>query len=259
MSQAIFDVAVACAVRGIPVFPCKPGRKEPLTPHGLHDASADLDDVFRWWRNCPDANVAMPTGKTSADVLDIDNHGDAGNGFGALRRIRDAGLATGAHRLVKTPRGGLHLYFRPSGCTNHSLRRHHVDTRGDGGYVLLPPSIVNGSRYELLEDRDDATGTLDWESIARLLEPPRVSRFATPSREQMTGNMPALVKWLSVIKAGGRNNALFWTCCRAAESGVTDLAALEPLVDVAVALGLTRSEAEATAKSALRRHHGVAA
>ena len=141
--------AIALAIGGVPIFPCRPGRKEPLTEHGFGEATCDQHTVAEWWRRWPTANIGMPTGATSADVLDVDNHGDLGNGFAALRKVRDAGLASGAHRLVRTPRGGLHLYFRPSGCRNGSLRRHHLDCRGDGGYVLVPPSVVDGNAYEI--------------------------------------------------------------------------------------------------------------
>ena len=36
--------------RGIPVFPCVPGGKRPLTAHGFQDASADPDVINFWWR-----------------------------------------------------------------------------------------------------------------------------------------------------------------------------------------------------------------
>ncbi len=247
MTTTLIAAALECAAQGHPVFPVKPGRKEPLTVHGLHDATTDPEIIRAWWRDCPGANIGMPTGSTSSDVLDIDNHGEDGNGFGALRRIRDAGLATGAHRLVQTPRGGLHLYFRPTGNRNGSIRNHHIDCRGDGGYVLVPPSVVNWSKYELLEDRPDATGTLAWDDIKLMLNPPR--RHLVSVRNVDPGNIDALVRWLSGIAEGGRNNALFWACCTAAQQG----ADIAPLIDTAVSIGLTEREAEATARSALRR------
>jgi hypothetical protein len=274
MGVALLRAAQELAVAGVAVFPLKPGGKNPLIPaahppngpsdrncrgecgrlgHGLYDATTDPEVVVGWWRSWPAANIGMPTGENSADVLDVDDHGEAGNGFAALRKIRDAGLATGGHRLVRTPRGGLHLYFRPTGNGCHVLRRHHLDCRGDGGYVVVPPSVVNGSAYELLQDRPEAAGTLQWDLIAQLLDPPRRSRAIV----EQHGDSAALVRWLSHVGEGGRNGALFWACCRLVEAG-GDLPALQALIDAAVSTGLPGHEAERTALSALRRA-GIAA
>lgn len=244
--------AIVTALTGKPVFPCRSNAKEPLTAHGFQEASLDLDVIKGWWSRWPTANIAMPTGAATADVLDVDNHGSDANGFAALRRIRDHGLANGAHRLVRTPRGGLHLYFRPSGNRNGSMLKHHIDSRGDGGYVLIPPSIVNGNPYQLLEDRPAAVGTLDWPRIRELLSPTPRSAFTCAPPE--SAGVGALVGWLGNVTEGGRNNALFWACCRAAENGHP----VGELVRVAVGLGLSEQEAERTARSALKRV-GVAA
>jgi hypothetical protein len=255
MTDSMLTAALSTAASGWPVFPCRPDAKEPLTRHGFQDATTEARIISMWWAMWPNANVAVPTGATTMDVLDVDNKGPGENGWSALRRVRDAGLATGAHRLIRTPRGGLHLYFRPSGNRNGSLPKHYLDLRGDGGYVLVPPSIVNGRPYELLEDRPDADGVLMWEDIRRLLNPP-----PRPTAARMaTGDLATLARWLSDVTEGSRNNSLFWACCRAVEQGTACSAAdLRPLTDIALSLGLTVREVEATAWSALRTY-GVAA
>ena len=107
-----FSTAAATfAHAGIPVFPCVPGGKQPLTPHGFHDASADIEQVKAWWRHQPDANLALPTGAVSGvDVVDVDVHPN-GTGFPAFERARRAGLVDGWAWLVRTPSGGVHAYF----------------------------------------------------------------------------------------------------------------------------------------------------
>src|SRR3546814_15372330 len=67
------DAAVRLASAGVPVFPCVPLQKNPLTEHGFHDATTPASVVAEWWRQWPDANVAMPTGFASrVDVVAID-------------------------------------------------------------------------------------------------------------------------------------------------------------------------------------------
>src|SRR6266542_926058 len=73
--------ALAYASHGWPVFPCQPGGKEPATRHGFHDATTSPDRIRSWWRRQPAANLAIATGRPGPDVLDIDQHGDAGSRF----------------------------------------------------------------------------------------------------------------------------------------------------------------------------------
>src|SRR3712207_4084401 len=66
--------ALAYSRRVIPVCPCEPGGKRPLTYNGFWHAATDAPQVAGWWRRWPDANVGIPTGEQSGLlVLDIDS------------------------------------------------------------------------------------------------------------------------------------------------------------------------------------------
>ena len=130
---------------GIPVFPCVPGGKQPLTPNGFHDATSSARVVHDWWQRTPDANIGLPTGaRTGILVVDVDVHA-GGSGFAGVRARprrgprRRLGLA-GPHPVGRDPR------LLPAARTRSSApgrsRRAHVDFRGDGGYVIAPPSRI---------------------------------------------------------------------------------------------------------------------
>jgi hypothetical protein len=243
--------ALDYARRGWPVFPCRPGRKLPDTLHGCKDATVDPDRVASWWWHTPDANIGIATGAPGPDVLDVDTKNGA-PGYATLNRLVRAGLAAGAHRLVRTPSGGLHLYYAGSEQGNGSLPRHGIDFRGAGGYVLAPPSQVDGHSYELLEDRAETGRRLDQNAIRRLLDPPRTRAYVAPH----AASGQALVAWLSRQREGNRNNALFWAACEAVKAGCeADLPALR---DAAIAAGLGELEAQRTIASAVRRVGGAA-
>jgi hypothetical protein len=122
---------------GWPVFPVRPGRKTPLTEHGLLDASTDPDVIAAWWQRWPDANIGLPTG-ARFDVIDVDPAG-----LPWLAYIRaDPELTIDVHGLVSTPRGGQHLYVAPTGSGNTAALAPGVDYRGHGGYVVAPPSTL---------------------------------------------------------------------------------------------------------------------
>jgi hypothetical protein len=79
--------ALEYARRGWPVFPCGPGTKKPATRHGFHDATPDPEQIRSWWHRVPAANLAIATGRSGPDVLDVDQHGSAGSGYAAFNRL----------------------------------------------------------------------------------------------------------------------------------------------------------------------------
>jgi hypothetical protein len=135
--------ALRYAELGYPIFPCASGEKAPITPHGFQDAATDPTRIEEWWKQHPDANVAMPT----AGLLVVDVDGSDNPWPGDLDKVLD--LSRGAASF--TPRGGRHFIFRqpPGKNWGNTAGRiaPHVDTRGNGGYILLPPSVVGGKGY----------------------------------------------------------------------------------------------------------------
>ena len=139
--RAELIAALASAARGWHVLTTSPGRKVPLTAHGLHDATTDPAVIAAWWHRWPTAGVAIATGAASGIiVLDVDPR------HGGDDTLHDRERAHG--RLPDTPRvftggGGLHVYLaHPGGavpCSAGALGTG-LDVRGDGGYVVAPPS-----------------------------------------------------------------------------------------------------------------------
>ena len=119
-----------------------------LTPP--EDAITDPDQITAWFSRHPGRNLAIATGAPGPDVLDVDQHGQAGNGYPAFRQLQQAGLLDGAATYVRTPSGGLHLYFTGTAQRCGHLPDCHLDFRSAGGYVLAPPSQVGGHPYRVL-------------------------------------------------------------------------------------------------------------
>lgn len=131
----MLDAALAYAALGIPVFPCNED-KSPLTPHGFKDATTNPEFLRRWWAKWPDAMIAMPTGPASGiHVIDIDRK-NGRDGFAALPNWDCCSPV-----IVRTP-SGAHLWFSSNETIPNttSAIAAGVDTRGAGGYVIVPPS-----------------------------------------------------------------------------------------------------------------------
>jgi hypothetical protein len=238
--------ALAYAQRGWPVLPCQPGTKTPATRHGVHDASLDPDQIASWWRRQPDANIAIATGLPGPDVLDVDDHGVAGNGFAAFNQLKRAGLLGGLGTIVATPNCGLHAYFAGSEQSCGRLPRQHLDFRSAGGYVLVPPSRVDGRLYRIVRSRTASAG-MDWSDARGLLEPERDAAVRSGGGLKDANR---LVAWVGRLEQGNRNSGLHWAACRAIEAGQDPL--LDELAIAAGRTGLSEREIAQTLSSARR-------
>ena len=245
MTDATLHQALAFATRGWPVLPCQPGQKTPATRHGVHDATTDPGQITAWFGRHPDWNLAIATGAPGPDVLDVDQHGEAGNGYPAFSQLRAAGLLDGARAWVRTPSGGLHAYFTGTDQRNGHLPAHHLDFRSRGGYVLTPPSHIDGKPYQLIQ-AFRGRGTLNWEAVIQHLQPQRQPspRHPQPGRQDLSG----LARWVASQAEGNRNAGLFWAANRALEADPA--ADLSPLAAAARQAGLGEPEITRTLDSA---------
>lgn len=145
----ILRAALAYAERGWRVFPLD-GKRPFKGTRGHLDATTNLKQIRRWWREWPGANVGIACDSQSGPIV-IDIDGPSGV------ELRDK-LDLPETREAKTRRGA-HLYYDPllSGATvprligiKHEGVKHKFDVLGDGGYVVAPPSIhpETGRKYK---------------------------------------------------------------------------------------------------------------
>lgn len=145
---------------GVPIFPAKPDKR-PYTANGFKDATTDPTVIEEWWARWPNANIAIPTGAASGlVVLDVDVD-DNGNEVGAdsLRELERGHAELPPTASVKTPRGGGHYWFIwPGFEIAPSVEKigAKLDVRGDGSYVLVPPSRTVDGVYVRDSDSEPA-------------------------------------------------------------------------------------------------------
>jgi len=262
--QSTAEAARALAAAGVPVFPCIVGGKRPLTAHGFLDATTDLERLASWWRATPRANIGMPTGATSGlDVVDVDVRGSE-TGFPAIQAARRAGLVDGFAWMVRTPSGGLHAYYPHLAGTEQrswSSPTAHVDFRGDGGYVVVPPSVVRRDggtvAYALSAVAQDRPRPLDADALHTFVDPGYGAVRGAPAVDipdpQRHTDPTAIANWLRTVPEGGRNYALFWAARQMRDAQFDHASTLGALGPAAQAAGLAPSEIAATVRSTFRR------
>ncbi len=259
------EAAARFATAGVPVFPCVPGEKRPMVRRGFHDATTEPAQVTEWWRRWPAANIGIPTGATSGvEVVDVDVRSN-GTGFPAFHAAHSEGHATGWAALVRTPSGGLHAYYPANpgrAQSSWQAANAHVDFRGDGGYIIAPPSRVirpGGVRapYRLIV----AGNTPAPVNAARLRDfldprtPIPLDRARATQFERRGSDAKVLAGWVAGRGEGERNRGLFWAACRLAEAGTPPDVTLDALGPAAEHAGLGSREIMATIRSAYRTTH----
>lgn len=149
--MSLLDAALRYGVDGIAVFPCLEGAKEPACPNGFKDATTDPARIRELWSN-PDFNIGTCPETWGAAVIDLDTK--KADGPGAWTKIAAEHGYTLDTFTTETPSGGRHIFYSGSLPTSASKLAPGVDTRGRGGYVLLPPSVVAGKPYRVVKHHD---------------------------------------------------------------------------------------------------------
>jgi hypothetical protein len=196
--SALLDAAESYAAKGWRVHPLRSRSKLPALKSWQKVATTNARTIRNWWRESGGANVGIATGPESGLlVLDVD--GDARK----LLRGRDVPNTA----VQRTGGGGLQFFFRWTreldGCsTTRAALLANIDTRGAGGYVVVPPSLhPTGKRYAWLDGCGPGVRLAsppDW-LIELLHSRPAVTRTPDEEWRRIAGDGAA---------KGSRNNTL---------------------------------------------------
>lgn len=200
--RSLLESALRYAAKGKPVFPLRAKGKSPLTASGLKEATTDTIIIRRWWSQWPDANIGLLTGELSeVFVLDVD--GELGEKSLQSHEAVNGKLPP---TIEVTTGKGRHLYFRwpEHGSIRNSAGKigAGLDIRGNGGYVVAPPSVhETGQAYRF---SDGNAGMLASAPIW-LLDLLQDREGQTPPPNKVNTSWESLLK---EVKEGQRNDAL---------------------------------------------------
>lgn len=274
------DAALSYAANGWPVFPChgmhdggctchavgcsSPG-KHPRIAGGLHSASTDPGQITRWWERAPASNIGLRTGiESGLVVLDID---PAHGGSRSIKALIDRHGDLSDMPRVRTGSGGWHLFFaHPGEPVRNSAGRlgPGLDVRGDGGYVIAPPSVhASGAHYRWEIEAGALPPMPDWlleliKHPIRQITPPSFDPIE-PGRDASAWARAALDAEIRAVRAapqGARNMALNRSAFCLGQiigAGLLEQHSVENLlIDSGVGIGLGEREAILTVHSGLR-------
>ncbi len=229
---------------------CRSIGKHPRILHGKDAATTDVRVIAAWWTCWPDANLGVrpPEGVI---VLDVDLR--AGGPTALVALLAKQGRHLPPTLTANTGGGGLHAWYACPPPYRGQLCAG-VDIKSGSGYLVAPPSLhASGRRYRWANELPIAPApSWLWQLVRRPATTPS-SRVLPAGGSAVDG----LVRVVAVAVQGGRNKALHWAACRAAERGApVDL--IDQLRDAARSVGLADAEIERTIRSALTSGRGAA-
>jgi hypothetical protein len=265
----LLAAALDYAAKRLPVFPCVPNGKLPAIARGFHSATTNPETIKRYWR-ASDRNIGIPTGSVSGFwLLDI----DGGAGEAGLRDLEVKHGRLPATREVITGGGGRHVWFEYTGPVSSTAGRiaPGIDTRGDGGYVIVPPSMhESGRAYSWSVDSiDELAVAPDWLVRLARTKPQSISERAlsiikSPNGQSNVYGLAALdreIEMLAGAPAGTRNNTLNRVAFRLSQlvaGGELDRAqVIERLIDACHRNGLVADDGWRTVMATI--HSGMGA
>ncbi len=185
-------------------------EKQPYVSKGLDSATIEETQIKAWWDKWPNAMIGVNCGKSGLFVVDIDRKHVNGLDNFAEWKINDG---AGLHSW--TPSGGIHIVFSGSGksSTNGKIG---IDTRGEGGYFIVPPSEIlegdNPGKYSKIDDWERVPGVIPDGLMSKLFPDKTYEYDRNPIKD---GNEKKQLSRASLnflangAVAGERNSTLF--------------------------------------------------
>ena len=250
------DAALAYARKGYPVFPCSENTKIPFkNTNGSKDATTDFDKITEWWSKFPNANIAMLTGSISGlYVVDIDVPASE-----LMPRLPQTWTA-------RTRNGGWHFVYRCTQALPNTAKNaknalaSDTDTRGEGGYIIVWPSTMDGKGWTWTNEIDPVP-LPDWivEKVRPKAQSLQLQRSTFSMASTKWARKALEVECDDVAKTGegGRNHNLHRAAFKIGQiMGAGHLSqdiALSSLVAAGLACGLPSREVTTTVNRGLQR------
>jgi hypothetical protein len=215
MTQRLLRRALQLVERDWYVFPLRPRDKRPLPGFTKWEirATRDREQIIRWWAAAP-YNIGIATGPSGLLVIDYDIARGAAPEWRLLGdSVEVAGQLLPRTFSVRTPSGGLHLYFAAAdqrlGNTAGKLGAR-IDTRGVGGYVVGPGSVCSAG-YHRIVDRSPVADLPQWVIQALAPTVTAVTRASSVQRHQdryLRAVLEGEAERVRTAAPGCRNNEL---------------------------------------------------
>lgn len=155
------EIALHYAEGGMHILPAMAGEKGAWLKEWQHRATTDTATIRTWWELNPNSNIGWHPGPSGFIVIDLDR--EPGLRYFQERIFSwDPDSQAPPTRCHRTPNGYHLIYQVPAGESigSGTIWRQEdpkggVDFKSNGGYVLMPGSVVAGNGYGFRQDSPD--------------------------------------------------------------------------------------------------------
>lgn len=185
------------------IFPLNVNSKsEQVLKSWKSEATNDLQQVQNWWNHNPSYNIGLKTGN-GLIVIDV----DCKKGKNGMEQLKPFLATFPKTKVAKTCNDGYHFYYKVDREVRNSIAlMEGIDVRGDGGYVLAPPSVVDDKSYAWVNDLPIAEAN------------DAVYDFLSKTKKDTTKSLDDCC----LIQEGKRNDYLFKMACYLQKKGFHD-------------------------------------
>jgi putative DNA primase/helicase len=201
------EAALVLGKHDIPNFPVDHHNKRPIPRRdpdptgklkrgipgtgGFYKATTDVATIKGWWARNPLALVAVPMGPRSGVwCIDVDTAGPQHKTDGVAEwNALIAGNEPFETREHRSATGGPHVLFawddsQPIGCSKGELKDLSLSVKGEGGYIVIPPSVRKGRAYSVFRDIDPIKAPQFLVDLITQGKPPPQRRAKSPHPQQ---------------------------------------------------------------------------
>jgi len=200
MNNHFMEAALAYSRQGRSVIPLEPdSKKAAVSWKEFQTRRATENEIRSWWTTQPDYNVGIVTGAISGlSVIDLD-------GSEAFMSLETYGIELPDTYTVKTPHGQHRYYEHTEDITTQADVLTGIDTRGEGGYVVAPPSVLKDA------EKGDGTYTVLREQGVQSTWPPDLGPLGPLGPlDRLKKSSDSISQWADLLETGspeGKRNS----------------------------------------------------
>jgi Bifunctional DNA primase/polymerase, N-terminal/AAA domain len=217
--------------RGFKILPLVPNGKEPAIGNWPEVSKSIkegyVDSTF------DNRNWGVHPGLTGHFVVDIDNK-DGKHGSQSWAELQRKHGTAPRTFTVRTPTGGLHLYFKGQGHNTIDKTSRGIDSKALRGYIVAPGSEIDEEKYVIIDDGPVADAPqwvidLAQPKAAAVLDRPAVSELDVPS--EVARAIEFLKSAAPAIQGQGGDARTYQVACSVRDFGVSKDTAFEIMAD----------------------------
>lgn len=212
---------------GFRVFPLLPNGKKPeFTGWQKWSEEAGRLEAAQHGKTNPNANWGVNCELSGIYVVDIDSH-EGKKGKESRKHLEKEHGSMPCTFTVETPTGGCHIYFTGRGSNTAGRLGPGIDTRGKGGYVVCPGSVIDGKQYHIIDETMSAQPLPPWIGEQVSIRSPTEHINTDGILPDQPHHIKSAVDYLKYnapesIEGGGGNTVLYTVACRVKNMGISD-------------------------------------